>query len=101
MKFTVRSFTFCIAKGVPDIAAPELLWPNFCHAKNPPMPRMMTRIRITLNHKRRRREIGGTSELACVLGATGVAGAAGAAVTPEEFSGVPKGRLCHKKYIAG
>src|SRR6267142_34507 len=96
MKFTVRSFTFCIAKGLPDVVLPELPWPNFCHAKNPPMPRAMIRTRIAPSHERRGREIAGTSGLACALDATGAAASTGAAATLEELSGVPKCRLRHK-----
>src|SRR5258708_2408451 len=69
MRFAVRSFTFGVAKGVPETSPPKPLWPNFCHKKNPPAPTTMRR--STMNNQWRERE-----GFAC-----GPLGTVGAAVT--------------------
>src|SRR6266446_4002057 len=72
MKFTVSSFTFCVANGAPEMAPPEPpSWPNFSHAKKPLTARAMRSNAATMNVERRERG---------APGASGAEAAGGAAV---------------------
>src|SRR2546426_8653647 len=111
MKFTVRSLTFCAANGALDVGLLCPPRPHFCHEKNPPMPRTMTRSTSTMSRDRRGRAgfvggglVGVTGSAEANFGSTDTPGAvdskaelAAADVAATGLaSGVPKWRLRQK-----